>query len=150
MIGPLINGENLIKGNAMDIHLEGIFIELRRNHVIDLDKIYNEKIVNDNMVYEEKSEISNHEVFVIYPSQLIIGNSMESIHIPYNMKAHVIGRSILSRKGLVIQSTQLPPGFSGKVTLELCNHGEIPFILRHGIKIAELIFFNIDDQSLSE
>lgn len=150
VIVPLINGENQISGNAVDIHLDGKFIELRIKHVIGLDKIINKEIVNDNVNYQEKIEISHHEGFVIYPYQFIIGSSLEYIHLPYNLMAYVISRSSLCRNGLVIHATRLPPGFSGNVTFELCNHGEIPIILRRGIKIAELVFYNINGQSVNE
>ena len=50
-----------------------------------------------------------------------------------------VGKSSLGRHGLIIETAPVVhPGFSGCLTLELANVGEVPINLRPGMEIAQL------------
>lgn len=56
-----------------------------------------------------------------------------------------MGRSSWGREGLVIATaTGVHPGYSGILTLELTNLGEIPLRLYPGIAIAQLFVHTVD------
>ena len=58
---------------------------------------------------------------------------------PNNLAGSIVGISSLGRHGLIIETAPVVhPGFSGCLTLELANVGEIPIALRPGMEIAQL------------
>jgi dCTP deaminase len=50
---------------------------------------------------------------------------LEEISVPNNLAASVQGKSSLARAGLAVHITapHIHPGFTGRITLELYNHG---------------------------
>ena len=49
---------------------------------------------------------------------------------------------LLTRDPLIIATaSSVAPGFKGCITLELVNNGEVPIVLRPGMRIAQLVFF---------
>lgn len=66
---------------------------------------------------------------------------------PPFLAAYVIGRSSWGRDGLIIATAVgVHPNFSGVLTLELTNLGEIPIRLYPGLTIAQLFIHNVDEQ----
>jgi len=64
---------------------------------------------------------------------------MEWIRLPANLAAYVIGRSSWGRHGLIIATaTGVHPGFTGCLTLELSNVGEIPITIKPGTPICQI------------
>jgi dCTP deaminase len=64
---------------------------------------------------------------------------LEWIRLPRNLAAIVTGKSSWGRRGLIIATaTGVHPGFSGCLTLEITNLGEIPIKIRPGIHICQL------------
>ena len=56
-----------------------------------------------------------------------------------DLSAYVVGRSSWGRDGLIIATaTGVHPGYSGIITLEISNVGEIPIYLYPGLSIAQL------------
>lgn len=76
--------------------------------------------------------------------------SRERVHLKHESKlaARVEGRSSLARLGLMVHLTAptIHPGFSGRITLEMINHG--PFYLRlvpGTTRVCQLIFERLED-----
>ncbi|RLE79148.1 MAG: dCTP deaminase, partial [Thermoprotei archaeon] len=62
--------------------------------------------------------------------------------LPSNITAFVSGKSSLARLGLQVHAAALiHPGSRGHVVLEIFNHNNVPIILRKGMAIAQLVFF---------
>jgi dCTP deaminase len=58
---------------------------------------------------------------------------------PHQCCGAIVGKSSLGRHGLIIETAPVVhPGFSGCLTLELANVGEIPIALYPGMEIAQL------------
>jgi dCTP deaminase len=58
---------------------------------------------------------------------------------PTNLAAYVIGRSSWGRRGLIIATAAgVHPGYTGCLTLELTNVGEIPIEIKPGFTICQL------------
>jgi dCTP deaminase len=79
--------------------------------------------------------------FVIHPGSFVLGTTLEWLDIPPTLSAYVTGKSTLGRHGLVIETAAgIHPLFSGCLTLELANVGEIPLEIHPGMKICQIFF----------
>ncbi len=89
--------------------------------------------------------------FPLQPNQFILGRTCEWVALqiahPSNvtsttcLAARIEGKSSRARCGLLVHFTApiIHPGFEGTLTLEIINLGPVPFILRQGMPIAQLI-----------
>jgi len=67
------------------------------------------------------------------------------VHLPKNLTAFVIGKSSWGRDGLIIATAiGVHPNFSGMLTLEISNVGEIPIYLYPGLAIAQLFLASVE------
>ena len=65
---------------------------------------------------------------------------------PDHLAAFVAGRSSVGRLGLQIQNAGfVDSGFQGQITLELYNQSEKPILLKAGVRICQIVFFQLDE-----
>jgi dCTP deaminase len=144
-ITPLLNANAQLKrGNAsVDLRLGQRFSIPRRAKLPALDHLAPEHQQNIEK-YKDESFIKYGDHFVLHPRQFVLGGTLEWVRLPRNLAAFVVGRSAWGRDGLVIATaTGVHPGFSGILTLELANIGEIPVHLYPGVTIAQLFIFTV-------
>ncbi len=124
---------------SVDMRLGCWFLACRPSRIGQLD------------VYEEPSEMPNEarltrsyyvpfgDSFVLHPKPFVLGISLEWIRLPADRAAYVIGRSSWGRYGLIIATaTGVHPGFTGCLTLELSNIGEVPITVKPGTPICQI------------
>ena len=67
---------------------------------------------------------------------------------PTNLAGYVIGRSSWGRRGLIIATAAgVHPGYTGCLTLELTNVGEIPMAIKPGFPICQLFLHVTSERS---
>jgi dCTP deaminase len=90
----------------------------------------------------EEVVVAGDDPFVIHPGEFVLGLTKESVTLPDDVAARIDGRSSLGRLGIVIHSTagHIDPGFSGNVTLEITNIGQVPVLLYPDMRVAQLVF----------
>ena len=77
--------------------------------------------------------------FILHPGRFVLGATMEWLRLPRVLSGYVTGKSSLGRHGLVIETAAgLHPGFSGCLTLELANVGEVPLAISPGMEICQI------------
>jgi dCTP deaminase len=82
---------------------------------------------------------------VLHPHQFLLGETLEFVRMPDDLMAYVVGRSSWGRDGLVVATAVgIHPGFTGSVTLELRNLGELPMSLYPGDPIAQLFIHGVE------
>lgn len=82
--------------------------------------------------------------FVLHPRTFVLGVTLEWVRLPSNLAAFVTGRSSWGRHGLIIATaTGVHPGFTGCLTLELTNVGEMPIPIRPGMTICQLFVHQV-------
>ena len=88
--------------------------------------------------------------FVIHPGQFALASTCESVSLSSTISGRVEGKSSLARLGLVVHITAgfIDAGYSGTITLELINHGDLPLILRPNMKIAQLSLQELKSESI--
>jgi dCTP deaminase len=74
------------------------------------------------------------------PGEFILAQTFERVTIPDDLVARVEGKSTTGRSGLLVHVTAgyIDPGFSGVITLELCNLRRCRLRLEQGVSIAQL------------
>lgn len=86
--------------------------------------------------------------FYLHPHSFVLAATLEWIRMPLRNAAYVTGKSSWGRRGLVIETAPgIHPGFSGCLTLELANVGEIPIALTPGTKICQLFIHSVTQPS---
>lgn len=85
------------------------------------------------------------EKFILHPGSFVLASTLEWLSLSRNISGHITGKSSLGRHGIVIETASgIHPGFSGCLTLELANLGEVPVALRPGMKMCQVFFFEIE------
>lgn len=88
------------------------------------------------------------EYYVLHPRSFVLASTLEWIRLPSGIAGYVIGRSSWGRRGLVIATaTGVHPRFSGCLTLELTNLGEIPIQIRPGLRICQIFLHEVSTSS---
>jgi len=81
------------------------------------------------------------EQFILHPRSFVLAATLEWVRLPGNLAATVEGRSSLARRGLnIATATTVHPHFTGCLTLELANMGEVPIGISPGMLICQLVF----------
>lgn len=82
---------------------------------------------------------------VLRPGDSVLGVTIETVHMPKDIKARVMDKSTWARKFLMVANTHIDPGFQGCITLELTHHGQELLRLLPGTPIAQLEFAWLDE-----
>jgi dCTP deaminase len=85
--------------------------------------------------------------FILDPNRFILGITLERVALPINaqtntcLAARIEGKSSRARCGLLVHFTAptVHPGWDGPLALEMINLGPVPFVLKLGMPIAQLI-----------
>ncbi|MDI6735556.1 MAG: dCTP deaminase [bacterium] len=146
IITPQIDIEGLKKSGAasVDIRLGCWFLGYRPSRAGFFD-VYEK---NSDVPSEDKLTKSYYvafgERFVLHPRAFVLAITMEWIRLPANLAAYIIGRSSWGRHGLTIATaTGVHPGFTGCLTLELSNVGEIPITITPGTSICQMFIHQV-------
>jgi dCTP deaminase len=82
--------------------------------------------------------------FVLHPKSFVLGVTLEWVRLPKDLAAYIVGRSSWCRRGLIIATASgVHPGFTGCLTLEISNVGEIPIALMPGMAVCQLFIHQV-------
>ena len=146
VISPLLDPSKQLKpGNAsVDVRLGERFTVPLRTKVSHLDRLSKDHAKQVRR-YKDQTFVPIGSYFVLHPRQFVLGETLEWVRLPRNLAAYVVGRSTWGRDGLVIATaTGVHPNFSGVLTLEIGNIGEIPLYLYPGLAIAQLFITRVE------
>ncbi|RWM32442.1 dCTP deaminase [Mesorhizobium sp.] len=131
-----ISNENL--GNAsIDLRLGRWFLTLQQSSRTKLDFLKAEQ--EHEKALGRNDFIRFDSYYVLHPGRFVLGSTLEWIRMPTSCAGSIVGKSSLGRHGLIIETAPVVhPAFSGTLTLELANVGEVPIALRPGMEIAQL------------
>jgi len=115
-------------------------------------RLSNETAVNT--IYEEDSNANKLSKqyfvpfganFILHPNRFVLASTLEWVRLPATYAAFVVGKSSLGRRGIIIETAAgVHPGFSGCLTLEIANVGEIPVKLVAGMMIGQLFVQGVE------
>ncbi|HMO01917.1 MAG TPA: dCTP deaminase [Oligoflexia bacterium] len=82
---------------------------------------------------------------ILFPGEVVLATTQEYIKMPRNVVADLKLKSSLGRLWLNhSMSGWIDPNFQGQITLELQNLGPYPRKLRAGMRVAQLVFTQMD------
>lgn len=82
---------------------------------------------------------------VLRPGQATLAVSLERFNMPLDLLGSVADKSSLARRFIAVQNTKIEPGWRGYLTLEISNHGSLPYFFATGQPIAQVIFELLDE-----
>jgi dCTP deaminase len=131
---------------SIDLRLGTWFVTLRETKIPYLN-------IRDTPPPPERQLTKTHyrrfgDKFILHPRCFVLGVSLEWVRFPKDLASYVIGKSSWGRRGLIIATaTGVHPGFTGCLTLELTNVGEIPIALIPGMQICQLFIHEVECDS---
>jgi dCTP deaminase len=152
IISPILDPDDQLKpGTAsVDLRLGQRFRVPRRTKLSSLDHLSDEYEASIEK-YKDETFVRIGDYFVLHPRQFVLGETLEWVHLPNNISAQVLGRSSWGRDGLIIATaTGIHPSYSGIITLEISNIGEIPIHIYPGLAIAQLFLMDVRNAGESQ
>ncbi len=129
-----------IKSIGIRLHLGKDFLIPKSGQKVDLSGKAGD-------LYE--SLIFGEEGLVLKPNDFILGTTVERFQVPRNIVGYLDGRSTLARLGLGIHITsQFADGnydSASAITLEIKNNGVFDLVLKPGMPIGMLSFFELSE-----
>ncbi len=96
--------------------------------------------------FEKKTVLGEHPTFRLEPGKLRLALTKEEVSVPAYLAANVQGKSSLARAGVAVHITapHIHPGFVGRITLEMYNHGpwNLEFIPGQDL-VCQIIFYRV-------
>ncbi len=83
---------------------------------------------------------------IIPPNSFALARTVEYLRIPRNVITVCLGKSTYARCGLIVNVTPLEPTWEGYLTLEISNTTPLPAKVYGGEGIAQLLFFEGDEE----
>lgn len=96
-------------------------------------------------VRSKEEELSESQPIVIPPGARFAVKTLEKIKLPPSMFAFVFTKVSLLYKGLTSLGTKIDPYFQDNLLLIFSNDSSVPFTLKYGEKICNLMFFQYDN-----
>jgi len=146
VISPLLDVDKQLKpGTAsVDVRLGQRFYVPLRAKLSQLNLLSTTHQA-DLRKYKDDTFVPIGDYFVLHPGQFVLGETLEWVHLPKDLTAFVVGKSTWGRDGLIIATAiGVHPNFSGILTLEISNVGEIPIYLYPGLAIAQLFLASVE------
>lgn len=141
---PFSNDTNQIGRTSIDFRLGRWFtlIQQTKSSEIDFSQARSE---NRFAAYNGRSNyVPFGQKFVLHPNRFVLATTFEWLSLPGDIAAYISGKSSLGRMGLIIETAAgIHPGFSGCITLELFNCGEVPIAIFPGMKICQVFFHEV-------
>ncbi len=130
--------EAFIQPNSVDIRLGDHFVWYdESDEIIDP---YDKASIESH--YNEKRA----EYIDIPPGMFLLAETLETITLPEDIVATIEGKSSIARLGITLHQTGgwIDAGFSGTITLEICNANQRPVRLHAGMPIGQLVFYTTE------
>lgn len=87
--------------------------------------------------------------YTLEPRAYALGVSVEAFDIPRHVLGICYCKSTYARCGLMVNTTPLEPGWRGQLVIELANLTDLPMKVYAGEGIAQVIFFEGDQPSIT-
>lgn len=132
---------------SINLRLGRWFLTLRQSSETHLDPI---PTAHQETKYAKKYYVPFGDHFVLHPNRFVLASTLEWVRLPVTRSALVVGKSTLGRRGIIIETAAgVHPGFSGCLTLEIANLGEIPVRLVAGMLICQLFVHSVEGATVA-
>jgi len=152
VISPTTDLEALRRdgGASIDLRLGTWFLTMKARRYPLLDIYTHEDRAPQPGDLTNRYYVPFGEKFILHPRSFVLAATLEWLRLPQTLAGMVTGKSSWGRRGLIIETAPgIHPGFTGCLTLELSNVGEIPIAISPGTKICQLFLHKLDQSASS-
>jgi dCTP deaminase len=147
-ISPLLNDKQ-IGPSSVDLRIGTMALVARAGQNSHVDPSAYQRSAHQRMEglkqKHQRVDVPFGKSFLLHPGSLALVPTLEWVIMPPTLQGIVTARSSWAREGLNIASASIiAPRYRGVITLELSNFGEIPILLRPGLRIAQLALYDLD------
>ena len=104
-------------------------------------------VVVDPKEFDDRSFVDiNEKECIIPPNSFALARTVEYFRIPRDVLVVCLGKSTYARCGIIVNVTPLEPTWEGYLTLEISNTTPLPAKIYGGEGIAQLLFFEGDEE----
>ena len=104
-------------------------------------------VVVDPKNFDDRSFVDVHaDQCIIPPNSFALARTEEYFRIPRDVLVICVGKSTYARCGIIVNVTPLEPTWEGFLTLEISNTTPLPAKIYAGEGIAQLLFFEGDEE----
>jgi len=104
-------------------------------------------LVVDPKNFDDRSFVDiNEKECIIPPNSFALARTMEYFKVPRDTLVICLGKSTYARCGIIVNVTPLEPTWEGYLTLEISNTTPLPAKIYGGEGIAQLLFFQGDEE----
>lgn len=83
--------------------------------------------------------------YLMPPHSYALGVTVETFKMPRNVTAICMGKSTYARAGLIVNTTPLEAGWTGRLVIELGNLADLPLRVYVNEGIGQVLFFESDE-----
>jgi dCTP deaminase len=84
------------------------------------------------------------EYYLMSPHSYALGVTVETFRMPRNVTGVALGKSTYARAGLLVNTTPLEAGWTGRLVVELANLADLPLRVYVNEGIGQVLFFESD------
>lgn len=141
-------GLNQIGLSSIDLRLGWAFTRLKTKPgvVIQPARGFDPTDLVEHQDFTHVEVLGSPPTFRLRPGEFRLALTLEEISVPNNLAANVQGKSSIARSGLAVHITapHIHPAFTGRITLELYNHGPWELELFPGEdRICQVIYYRV-------
>lgn len=139
--------ERLVRGGKVSYGLSSYGYDLRVAREFKIFTNVHSAIV-DPKSFDEKSfvDVKDVDSVLIPPNSFALTRSLEYLRIPRGVLGLCIGKSTYARCGIIVNVTPLQPEWEGSLIIEISNTTPLPAKIYAGEGIAEILFFESDEE----
>jgi dCTP deaminase len=83
--------------------------------------------------------------YLMPPHSYALGVTVETFHMPRNVTGIAMGKSTYARAGLLVNTTPLEAGWTGRLVVELANLADLPLRVYVNEGIGQVVFLQSDE-----
>ena len=83
--------------------------------------------------------------WMLPPHSYALGVTVETFKMPRNVTGVALGKSTYARAGLLVNTTPLEAGWTGRLVVELANLADLPLRVYVNEGIGQIVFFESDE-----
>jgi len=135
------------EGTTFDVRLDKLF-ELK--NVDNLGNTYTPELLVSGRITANSTEISpdGKQIYSIYPNKPYLVTTLERLNTPNNIFPMCNRRTTMFRSGLIMQMTNVSPGYRGYLSFMIYNVLNHIVRIQRGFGIASIAFFTIDGRAV--
>lgn len=94
---------------------------------------------------ELRTAEDNSKYYLLPPHHYGLGVTVETFKMPRNVTGVALGKSTYARAGLLVNTTPLEAGWTGRLVVEIANLANLPLRVYVNEGIGQILFFESDE-----